>query len=260
MKRLILLPAFLVVVLGLSSCQDHEKELRTTPGCRIAQSNQVIFSYSSNGNRLQAVTYPEGGYVFAYATNGTLTAIQDTRSSEVFPVETDANGNIIEALGYTFQYDNQNRLTQYEKTTGDITSYHRFEYSNGDLTKVYIKALSMIPYGAPPTVKEVLSQSNFLYDASKTPWQGDKVLQWLVATALLAPFEIADQASAYSQHNATGYAIYYAEDQSRPRFTSSVAYTYSTSNVPVTYEATGSAGAYRCSFDYLCGNSNSGDH
>ena len=254
MKSLILLPAFSLIILGMSSCQHEEEQLATVAGCRIAQSNQVVFTYSADGNRLQAINHPDGDFMFSYTSNGILKSIEDTRTGTSHVVETDGAGNITKALDYTFSYDSQNRLSHYEKLTGEPETYHRFEYSGDNLTNVYIKSLSYTPMGGPPSVDEILSQSSFIYDGNKTPWQGDKVLQWVVATSLLTPFEIADQASAYSQHNATGYSIFYGSDSKSARFTSSVSYTYGSNNTPEAYTATGSAGAYQCKFGYACGN------
>lgn len=254
MKRLVLLPAFLGIMLAVSSCRDNENELTTTPGCRVAQSNQVAFNYSADGGRLQSISYPEGSYTFIYAADGKLQSISDSRLSTTHPIQTDAAGNITQALGYTFSYDSQNRLVQFEKQTGEADSYRRLEYANGNLNKVYIKALVSAGFDGPPSVQEVLSQSNFIYDDNKTPWHSDKVIQWLVATSLLAPFEIADKASAYSVNNVTGYSLYYASDSENARFTSSVNYTYGSNNTPETYTVTGNAGAYQCLFGYNCGN------
>ncbi len=254
MKKNILLPVFLVATFWLVSCSDQEKEWQATPGCRISQCNNTVFTYSSDGDKLRTLSSPGSNYTFTYDTKGHLTEIKDSQLSTTYAVKTDATGNITEALGYTFMYDTQNRLVQYEKSTGEIDSYRRFEYADNNLSKVFGKALSPFPSEGPPAIVEVFSQGNFLYDTRQTPWQNNKVVQWAVATSLLIPFEIADQASSYSLHNVTGYSIYYAADPTRPRFTSSVAYTYGDNALPVTYVATGSAGAYKCTYNYLCGS------
>jgi|GEM_PF-6097743 len=258
MKRFVLYPTFLTTVFWLVSCQ--EKEVEQPAGCLMTQYNSVLLQYSSGNRQLQSLTSPEGNYSFVYDNQGKLTTIQAAHLSASFPVKTDAAENIVEALDYAFKYDTQNRLIEFGHKNGSIDTYHRFEYdAEGNLAKVFAKGQAPFSFDGPPEIVEILSQSNFLYDANRSPWQGDKVRQWLVATSLLVPFEQVDRLSAYSRHNVTGYSIYYAEDQRNPRFTSSVVYTYSESSFPVRYSVTGNAGAYSCAYGYQCGNRTAGD-
>lgn len=256
MKKSVLFTAFLTAIFWLGACQD--KDVKGSAGCLTTQYNQVLFQYDPSSGRLQGLTYPEGNFVFRYNGSGKLAEIQATNAS--YPVKTDASGNIIETMGYQFKYDDKGHLIQFAKTTGEIDSYRRLEYDAvGNLSKVFLKGLSPFPTDGPPAVTEFLSQGNFSYDTQQTPWQNDKVLQWVVASSVLIPFELVDQAGAYSRHNITGYSIYYAADSSTPRFTSSVEYTYSDNNSPVRCQATGSAGAFTCTYNYLCANTQARD-
>ncbi|MDJ1481543.1 hypothetical protein QNI19_01190 [Cytophagaceae bacterium DM2B3-1] len=257
MKRLVHFPAFLMIVFGISACQEQEQEstVRSAATCQMTQYNNVVFHYSSTDGKLQSLDFPEGSYTFEYGSDGYLASVEAVHSGTTYAVKTDSKGNITEAMDYQFNYDDQNRLVMVQKLTGEISSYRRFEYdTNGNLSKVFTKALSSVPVPGAPPVKEVLSLGNFLYDANNTPWQSDATLKWVVLSSLLTPFEVADQVGAYSLHNCVGYSIYYAEDMENPRFTSSVNYTYSSTQVPVQYNVTGNAGAYSCSYNYQCGN------
>ncbi|MCU0355465.1 MAG: hypothetical protein MUD08_17260 [Cytophagales bacterium] len=249
LRKSVLVPVFLALVC-LSACRHHEETI--TVGCKTSQYNDILFQYDAQG-RLRSVRSSERAYTFIYNGSGNLGSIE--ASGTRYPVQTDAAGNITEAMGHRFGYDDRNRMVLMEPKSGNLETFRRFVYgSDGNLTQMVAKGYSPEPTNGPPPIVEFLSFGNLAYDTQLTPWANDKVLQWTVATSLLVPFETLDRAAAYSEHNPVRFSFFYAEAPAQPRFTSSVSYTYGDNGCPIQGQVSGNAGAFANTYAYDCGN------